>query len=274
MKKPGLMYLFLLLLSVGANAGIDPVPRADYWAFWDKSNETNLKVIDHSAWDSLLTRYVLSGDRSGINRFDYEAMADPDVKSLQDYIRNMSGLDPRDYNRLEQQAYWMNLYNAVSVQAIRENYQAALSASTGNTSALDEAWNADRVKVAGKKLSLNDIEHRILRPIWKDHRIHFGLNCATLGCPNMLPRALSGRTLKSQLKDAGRLFVNDDRGVYYADGKLRVSRIFDWYREDFAADQKGLLKLFAYYADDSKALYLLGFSGAIDYQYDWRLNSP
>jgi len=269
LKKSCLMLVTTLLLAVGADAA----PKADYWAFWDRSDETSQARIDHSAWDALLARYVVA-DGSGINRFDYVAFDRSDEKRLRAYVDSLAAVDPRQFNRLEAEAYWMNLYNALSVFAIRENYDVIAGQSDRRVAALEKAWDKGRVKIAGQKLSLNDIEHRILRPIWKDHRIHFGLNCATLGCPNMLPRALTGATLKSQLRAAGRQFVNDERGVHYADGKLRVSRLFDWYRDDFASDQKGLLKLFAYYADDSKALYLLGYGGEIDYAYDWDLNSP
>lgn len=267
-------WTFCVLFSVAL--GVNAAPKADYWAYWDKANEANRSVIDHGDWNRILHRFVVWSEDSGVNRFNYAALDSKEQRNLQGYIDRLENLDPRNYSRLEQKAYWMNLYNALSVQAVLGNYSAALEAqnSAGSNAVLDEAWDKNRVKVAGKKLSLNDIEHRILRPIWKDHRIHFGLNCASLGCPNMPPMAFTARTLKTQLKDAGRLFVNDDRGVQYVDGQLRVSRIFDWYREDFARDDKALLKLFAHYASDRKALYLLGFNGSIDYHYDTRLNTP
>src|SRR5690606_34716025 len=128
----------------------------------------------------------------------------------------------RAYNRLEQQAYWMNLYNVLSVKAVRDS----LPAITAGDGLPVDFLAAKRVKVADRLLSLSDIEGSILRPIWQDHRIHFGLNCASMDCPNMDRRAYTAATIKEQLKEAGTRFVNDDRGVHYADGKLTFSRIF------------------------------------------------
>lgn len=248
----------LLSLAAGENS------------FWHKENEHSHAVIDHSAWDQLLTLYVVESPDSAIRKFRYRDMDKSATKTLDGYLKQLQKIDPREFGKAEQLAYWMNLYNALSVQQIlpyvtgKEDIQP-LPATL---------WTAKRVTVAKQKLSLRDIEQDILRPIWKDHRIHFGLNCASMDCPNMDSRAYTGATIREQLRNSGMRFVNDDSGVLYADGKLTVSRIFDIYQQDFAPDTKTLLKVFAHYAVDKKALYLLGYQGELFYSQDLRLNSP
>lgn len=239
-------------------------------ALWDRSDESNPGTIDHSEWSMLLAEYVVDVPDSPIRQFRYRAMDKQDLKRLNAYIRGLEKIDPREYGKREQLAYWMNLYNAVSVREIQpwvtaQGDQVALPATV---------WTDKTIKVARQRLSLNDIEHGILRPLWKDHRIHFGLNCGTMDCPNMDRVAFTGATIRDQLRAAGARFVNDDRGVHYADGKLTVARMFEAYRDDFAKDTPTLMKVFAHYAQDMKALYLLGYQGEIHYSQDLRLNSP
>lgn len=266
-------FALTLCLLLFPPAAVTAAPAADYWSFWDSSDERRVAVIDHAVWDELLGRYVVTASESGVNRFRYGDVGDADRKALARYIDHLADLDPRAYRKREQQAYWMNLYNALSVRVVLAHYTDGAGAPETSPLAAS-ALSKNRIKVAGKKLSLNDIEHRILRPIWQDHRIHFGLNCATLDCPNMDSRAYTGSTVQKQLKEAGRRFVSDRRGVHYADGQLRVSRLFQDHRGDFADSEKALLRLVAHYADDRKALYLLGYDGRIQYNQDLRLNGP
>jgi hypothetical protein len=165
----------------------------------------------------------------------------------------------------------MNLYNALSVQAVLENMKA-LEAGAFSKPLPAAAWDKPRVKIARQKLSLNDISNRILRPIWHDHRVLFGLNCATRDCPNFSPRAYTRSTLKTQLKEAASRFIDRGTGVQYENGILHASRLFKDYFKDFAEDEKTLKKVFAHYARDMKALYFLGYSGTINYRQDSRLN--
>jgi hypothetical protein len=130
------------------------------------------------------------------------------------------------------------------------------------------------VKIEGKRLSLDDIENQILRPIWRDHRVHFGLNRGSMDAPNMDARAYTALTIKQQLKDSGVSFINDDRGVRLSGGTLFVAQLFGDYQSDFAQDRKTLLKLLAHYVRDKKALYLLAHQGPISYVSNKALNSP
>lgn len=238
--------------------------------FWNQSDEDNRRTVDHSRWDRLLQTYVVATADSAVRQFRYTEVTPEDTTKLDGYIADMQKLDPRGYSRQEQLAYWLNLYNAVSVRAVLTHL-----AGRGVSAVLPEDFRTRaRVKVAGQSLSLAAIEDTILRPVWQDHRIHFGLNCATMDCPNMDSRAYTAATVREQLKTSGIQFINADRGVRYADGKLTVSRLFNIYRNDFAEDQQMLMKVFAHYARDMKALYLLGYTGEIFYSQDLRLNNP
>lgn len=265
--------LFVILSACFGQITWAQAPVAEYWPLWDKSNEANSSSIDHSRWDGILREYVVAEPASGIINFRYGDFDDNAREELEGYISDLKGIDPRDYSRLEQKAYWMNLYNALSVEAVLENFDV-LKESGFAQPLPEEVWSKQRVKIARQKLSLNDIEHRILRPIWKDHRILFGLNCATRDCPNLSVHAYTSSNIRDQLVAAGNRFINENSGVIYENGVLHASRLFQEYMSDFAADEKTLRKVFAHYATDMKALYMLGYSGQINYTTDSRLNMP
>ena len=247
--------------------------KATPWPFWDKAEPKNTRTIDHRVWDSLLKRYVVSNHPSEINRFRYGDVKKSDRKALKKYLKTLSKIDPRDYRQTEQKAYWINLYNALVVQQVLGSYPIKNITDIGRKGERGP-WDEKIIKIQGKKLSLNDIEHRILRPIWSDHKIHFALVDGSLGAPNLQPKAYTARNMRSMLKQAAREYINHPRGLTLEKGKMRASRVFADHQSDFAKNRAGLLKLFAYYVDDRKALYLLGFQGNIEYHNDWALNAP
>lgn len=252
-------------------------PAVNYWPIWNKSNEANRRVINHSALDTILRTYVISSHASGINRFRYGDVSRKHRKQLVRYIKTVTAVDPRGYSRAEQKAYWLNLYNALTLELILDNYPVDSIENIpgpGGRSGTKGPWDKKVASVAGEKISLNDIEHRILRPIWQDHRIHFGLACGGLGCPNLQPTAFTSANNRELLKKSGYDFVKHPRGVLLKNGELHASKLFEWYKGDFAKNDKGLLKVFARYSEDRQALYLLGFKGQIAYNHDWRINAP
>lgn len=252
---------YLSVFSSTAAAGLD----SQLWSIWNRSDESNSAIIDHSIFDRFLKTYVMTNHPSGINRFRYGDVSRRDSKKLDAYIVQITSIDPRHYRKREQKAYWLNLYNALTIQSLLKKYPS---------NALDTRKLNPRIRVAGIKLRRADIGDRILRPIWHDYKVIFGLSCASVGCPAIQAKAFTAASMNKLLKQSAREFINHPRGLVVGRQEMRVSKIFDWYREDFGADNKRLMKLFAYYADDNKALYILGFNGDIEFSYDARLNSP
>lgn len=250
------------------------VPESDLWEFWQVSDDENRSTVDHSRWQALLDRYLVADHPTSINRFDYGAVTADDRAELRAYIEQLEALDPRTLSRPEQGAYWINLYNAVTVELVVDNYPVkSIRKINGGLLGLGP-WNDEQVSVAGESLTLNDIEHRILRPIYQDPRIHYAVNCASLGCPNLSSRAYTGANLADLLDAGAYAYINHPRGVNFDKGKLRVSTIYKWFKVDFGGTDRKLLDHLQRYAEDDLGSRLAEYDGRIRYDYDWDLNAP
>ena len=247
---------------------------------WDASDETSAARIDHSAWQDTLNGYLLAHS-SGINRFDYAALkANPEhTARLVDYLASLQSLDPRKYSRAEQKAYWINLYNALTVRIVLDAYPVSsirrISDSLLGGLIFSGPWEDVCANVAGLDLTLDDIEHGILRPIYRDSRIHYGVNCASLGCPNLIGTAFTAANTESLLDAGAREYVNHPRGVDFVDEDfIVISSVYSWFVEDFGGSEAGVLEHLAQYAKEELAQRLRKFEGSVEYEYDWDLNQP
>lgn len=263
----------LLMLAFVAEAKLF-VPDSEYWSVWDAADNTNLAVIDHDEWQALLDAFLITDTADAIYRVDYAAVTVADRKRLQAYITALASLDPRQYSKAEQKAYWINLYNALTVElvlahspveSIRKIYGGLFSSGP---------WKKQLVTVAGLALSLNDIEHRILRPLWADPRIHYAVNCASLGCPNLAASAYTAVNSEKLLDESARAYVNHPRGVGFESGQLTASSIYDWFDVDFGDDEQALRRHWLRYAEPALARQIRAYRGRIRYTYDWTLNAP
>jgi Protein of unknown function, DUF547 len=267
-----LTVMALALVLVAQTAGA--APKADLWPRWEKNDPANKQKIDHGAWDAFLKKYVVAPHPSGINRVNYSAVAPEDRAALANYVKSLEGVAVSSYSRAEQKAYWINLYNAKTVELILTRLPVKsirdISISPGLFSI--GPWGAKLTTVEGEKLALDDIEHRILRPIWKDNRIHYAVNCASLGCPNLQPAAFTAENTESLLERGAREFVNHPRGVSLQSGKLKVSSIYVWFQEDFGGSAEGLMEHWDKYTTGSLKDALKNYKGGLDHDYDWRLN--
>jgi len=269
------LVLPLVALGLAAFGGLERefAPDAEPWSRWEAHAPASTLAVDHAPWQTLLDRYL--EDRPGPNLFRYGAVTNADRAALAAYIDALAGVEVAALSRPAQFAYWVNLYNALTVGVILDHYPVDsikdIDISPGLFS--DGPWGAELVTVDGVALSLNDIEHRILRPIWADPRIHYAVNCAAIGCPDLQPDAFAADRLEPMLEVAARAFVNDPRAVRFEDGRLIVSSIYDWFHEDFGANDTDLLAhLKRYAAPDLMAR--LGAADAIaGARYDWALNA-
>ncbi len=247
------------------------VPDAEPWARWAAHDEAATQTIDHSAWDALLSRYV-SSDASGVNRVAYEKVSAADRAALAAYIAALEAVAISDYARAEQFAYWVNLYNAVTVRTVLDAYPVASIREINDGWFSPGPWDRALVAVEGETLTLNDIESRILRPLWRDPRAHYVLNCASIGCPNLDVPAYRGAGLEARLDEAARRYINHPRGVRIENGELIVSSIYAWFRDDFGGSKATVLAHLKAYADRDLKNELSSRAEIDGYEYDWSLN--
>ena len=248
--------------------------KAELWARWQQNDAGSRQNIDHGAWDEFLKKLVVAPHPSGINRVAYRAVKAADTKRLSDYLRAMQAVAISNYNRTEQKAYWINVYNALTVDLILSRFPVA-SIRTINISPgllAQGPWGAKLFTVENEKLSLDDIEHRILRPIWRDNRVHYALSYASLGSPNLQPVAFTGDNTQALLEKAAGEFINHPRGVAIQNGRLQVSSIYIWFQEDFGRDAQELMEHWQKYANAKLADALEEYSGGLTHDFDWRLN--
>ena len=263
------------LLGAALLAAACGAPEPEEIAGWDASDETSVERIDHSAWQDILDSHV-AADPSGVNLVDYEGLAASagDTAKLGGYLEFLQELDPRDYNRAEQMAYWINLYNALTVKVVLDGYPVeTIRDIHEGVVPYTGPWDDLHARVAGEDLTLNHMEHGILRPIWQDRRIHYAVNCAAYGCPHLLDTVFTAANTEELLELGARDYVNNPRGVDVVDEDFVViSSIYDWYAEDFGDTEESVMEHLKEYAQGDLAEFLEGFEGAMEYDYDWSLN--
>jgi len=267
----GFILVLLAIVTVNQASG---APAAELWSYWQTHDPDSAVEVDHRDWDNILKRYVDARHPSGINRFHYGNVLEQDKHALKNYLKKMEKIQVTRLNRTEQKAYWINLYNGLTVHLILEYYPVKSIREIDISPGLfnDGPWDARLLKIEGQDVSLNDIEHRILRPIWRDNRIHYAVNCASLGCPNLQPQAYTADNLEEFLEKGARQFINHPRGVKFMKNRLQVSSIYNWFQEDFGGSDAGVIKHLEKYLAGPSADKLKTADRRIKYQYDWSLN--
>jgi hypothetical protein len=248
-------------------------PAKDLWERWTRHDPASTVTIDHSTWDDVLLARYLSADAVGNNLLAYGDVTPADRRRLDAYIARLSAVSISGCGRPEQLAFWINLYNARTVALVLEHYPVEsirdIDISPGFFAR--GPWDKKLVAVEGESLTLNDIEHRILRPIWNDPRLHYAVNCASMGCPNLQSAAFAAANTDRLMEQGARAFVNSVKGVQFAAGRLVVSSIYAWFPEDFG-DEDGVLAHLRRYAEPPLAGRLAGADRIDGDAYDWRLN--
>ena len=240
----------------------------------------------HTAWTTLLKKHVVLLEGGKASRLRYAGMA-ADSAALQAYLATLSALGSADFDgfsKPQQQAFLINAYNAFTVDLVLTRYPKLESIKElGNL--LQSPWKRKFVALLGSTTSLDGIEHEMLRVRgrYDDPRVHFAVNCASIGCPMLREEAFVAERLDAQLDEQAQRFLSDRGRNRWnpATGKLEVSKIFDWYGEDFKLGHRGIASLPAFlarYADrladapadrERIAAQKLPLSFL---DYDWRLN--
>jgi len=241
-------------------------------------------AFDQSAWDGLLKAHVSSLRNGQATQVDYAAFA-RERNQLKQYLAGVSGVTTSDFERWEppaQLAFLINAYNAFTVELVLTGYPDVASIKDLG-SLLRSPWKKRFIPLLGDTRSLDDIEHGLIRGSgrYNEPRVHFALNCASIGCPALRAEAFTGERLDAQLEDAAHAFLSD-RTRNRLDGKaLQVSSIFKWYRGDFEKGWRGADNLAMFLLlyrqplglDDNAANRLRAGEMKIHFlDYDWGLN--
>jgi hypothetical protein len=211
--------------------------------------------IDHSKWTEILQLYV--AENGDVNYKKMQKNRD----TFKVYLNDLASNPPKDsWSNSEIKAYWINAYNAFTVQLVLDNYPIK------SIKDISEPWGQMFFKIGGKSMSLERIEHEILRPMG-DPRIHFAIVCASESCPKLLNYAYESETLNDQLDQAAKEFINDASKNSLTASEITISKIFKWFKSDFPKGDAFISYLNSY------SVVKLFPETKINYQnYNWSLN--
>jgi hypothetical protein len=221
----------------------------------------------HVTWDKLLQKYVKDGT------VDYKGFSG-DIKVLDSYLEQLEKKDLSNCSPEEKLAFWINAYNAFTVKLILNHYPIESIRKISNP------WGRRVWKAAGQTISLDHIEHKILRQEFKEPRIHFTIVCASIGCPDLQNFAFRGDKIEEQLGlAAGKFFASAKHFRIKKDGDtviIYTSKIFNWFGKDFGKNKEERIAFMLTYLDQSTADKIKkAKSVKIKYlDYDWNLNAP
>lgn len=264
-----------LLMSLSACASIErialPKPALLSDAFAVRAVEQTARV-NYAAFDQFLERYWVL-DENGIARLRYHAVSESDQARLIAFVDGLQNTDPDTLDRDERLAYWINLYNAQTIRVVLDNYPVDSIRDIKDGPFSIGPWARKDLVVNDTQISLNDIEHGIIRPAFNEPRIHYALNCAATSCPNLAPQAWQAEGLDAALDAAEQAYLADPRGVRVdAHGRIVASKIFIWFQEDFGENGAEVAARLASIAPDPTGAAIAA-RGRIDrYEYDWALN--
>jgi hypothetical protein len=226
--------------------------------------------FDHAQFNRVLKTYV---NDAGL--VDYNGIAGD--AAFKGYMEALAGAKPDALSRDGQLAFWINAYNAVTIdkvinwkpeKSVRETLLPGIWTST-------KFFTSKEQVVAGKQVSPDDIENEILRKQFRDPRIHFSIVCASLGCPPLPRWAYTAENVQSRLAEETRKYLNSRRGLRIdkADNKLYLSKLFDWFAGDFKAKSGSVLNFITPYVDDETRAFLQRDPQIAYLDYNWALNA-
>jgi hypothetical protein len=234
------------------------------------------QTFDHSGFDALLHAHVVDG------MVDYEAFGQ--APEFETYLQRLAAFNPRTLPRDEQLAFWINAYNAYTIRLILKHGETKSIRNINKTGGFIKGygpWTEKLALIGDSAYGLDFIEQKIIRPEFKEPRIHFALVCAAMGCPPLRSEAYTGARLEEQLTDQGRVFLRESPAKNRVDAakkKIFVSQVFKFrdYEKDFGGSKQAVGRFIArWYAEGpEKTLLESGAWATFEYtDYDWSLNS-
>ncbi len=262
--------LTIAIALAGTNIALMPAKAGPAQTF-KTFQKSSSKSVNHATWDKLLKTYVHK-TKSGLNEVDYKAFKKSGHRALKTYLRQLQSTNVKSLNRKEQFAFWVNLYNAKTIEIILSKYPVSSIRKIKSGIFSPGPWKLKNMKVNGEALTLDDVEHKILRGLWRDPRIHYAVNCASIGCPNLARDAFTAANSQKLLNAGARAYINSPRGVKVSRGRVQASKIYKWFKKDFGGNERGILKHLRLYAAPKLAAKLKTARSISSYNYDWSLN--
>jgi len=271
-----LKYSLVLPLLVACSAPSASEAQTAEQASYGSGTETMVKkeqMKKETGWPVVIKNYLTAPDADGLVRLDYARLQNsPDRAVLDAYIKNLEAQNPDTLSPDAAVSYWANLYNAVTVDVILDNYPVKSIREIKSGVFKPGPWDLKLMTVNGQSLSLNDIEHGIMRKKYPSPHVHYMVNCASVGCPNLQAGEWRAETLQADRERAARAFINSPRGVAVNGKNLTASSIYKWFKEDFGGSKANQLKHFREFADADLAAAIDGGATIRGYDYDWSLN--
>ncbi len=221
--------------------------------------------IDYSNYEDFLKGYItLSAD--GVSYLDYKNINANEHQLLKNQIRLMEGVFITNYKKQIQLGYWLNLYNIIVLDEVLNNYPI------DNIRDIRNVFTDKKVTIQNLQLSLDDIEHKIIRPIFKDYRIHAALNVASISSGRLMAKAY-GNNINEELQDAMAAWFRRSNVFRIEGNNIHLVRVFDWYKEDFGNSESVMLNIISQHLTPSENLRLQRLSDkTVIYNYNWSLN--
>ena len=230
-----------------------------------KSEKIEGLPVSHELFDELLSKYV--GDQGFV---DYSGFQNERAK-LQKYLDLLQSTAPgSSWSKEEEIAYWINVYNAFTIELVLKHYPVESIKDIGSSIQIpfvNTPWDIKFIEIGGETYDLNNVEHSILRKKWKEPRIHFAVNCASYSCPVLRREAYTAEKLEAQLDDQAKRFINDDFRNDITKKEAKLSKIFDWFSGDFK-NAMPVTDLINQYAD----VKITSDTNISYKEYDWKLN--
>ena len=233
--------------------------------------------FDHKPWDSLLKKHVVVVQGGKASQVRYAEFA-KDRAALKAYLDSLSRVTEAQFNawpKPERMAFLINAYNAFTVEKILTRYPNLKSIRDFGT-VFGNPWKDKFFTLFGRESWLDQVEHEMLRKpgAYNEPRVHYAVNCASIGCPMLREEAFVADRLDAQLEEQAVRFLSDRSRNRYEAGKLEVSKIFDWFKEDFGVREQYFARYARLLADAPEAQKLVaeGRAPLAFLEYDWTLN--
>ncbi len=220
-------------------------------------------VIDHGPFDEVLSSYV-----NAEGQIDYEGLkkSEGDFAKFQAYVEAVAKADVKG-SKKARLAFYLNAYNAMVIHSVINHLP------TKSVMKVDGFFKKEKHRVAGKKMTLDHLEHKVIRPTFKDARVHFALVCAAKSCPPLKKKAFTEKNVERMLEKNTKAFIPRATKVDKESRRVTTSQLFNWFKKDFVADEGSVKAYLARYIPEhaeflAKGEYEVKFS-----RYDWALNS-